>query len=129
MTWITAANVIAEAGNPTPSALGFADATALSDHVTNFLIPAAQNFIEQYLQATYTDVTVPAGVKWVAMRLAAAGLMKIGIRKMGGLVRVGDWQVELARQDVFTPELQAELNPFKSKTGPVFYEQPTDSDQ
>lgn len=126
MTWVTAANVIAEAGNPTPTSLGFADSTALSDHVTNFLIPAAQNLIEQYLRTTYTDSAVPAGLKWVAMRLAAAGLMKIGVRKMGGLVRVGDFQVELARQDVFTPDLQAELSSFKKKTDPVFYEQPTD---
>ena len=98
----------------------------MSGHVSNFLIPAAQNFIEQYLRTTYTDATVPAAVKWVAMRLAAAGLMKIGVRKMGGLVRVGEYQVELARQDVFTPDLQAELSAFKNKADPVFYEQPTD---
>lgn len=126
MTWITAANVIAEAGNPTPEDLGFADSTALSNHVTDLVIPAAQNFIEQHVRATYTDSTVPAALKWVAMRLAAAGLMKIAVRKMGGLKRAGDYQVELARQDVFTPELQAELNSFRAKTDPVFYEQPTD---
>ena len=116
MAWVTAADVVAEAGNPTATTLGFADSTAMNNHITNFLIPGAQNLIEQYLRTTYTDATVPAGVKHAALRVAATALIKIGVRKMSTLVRVEDWRVELSKQDIFTPEIRAELVPFEKRT-------------
>lgn len=125
MTWTSSvADVVTEAGSPVPTTLGFADATAMNTYITTFLIPAAQNLIEQYLSRTYTDVTVPAGVKHAALRVAATGLIKIGIRKMSSLVRVSDWRVELSRQDIFTPEIKAELEVFIPKTDSIFYTQP-----
>jgi len=109
---LTAAMVIAEAGNPTPASGGFADATAQAAHITTFLLPAAQNAVEQYLGYTYADADVPAQVKHVTLKVAALGLMKIGIKKIGSLIRVGDYVVELSDPTIFTPELKAEITDF-----------------
>ncbi len=116
MAWFDAADVVAEAGNPTPTTLGFADATMMNNHITNFLIPAAQSLIEQYLRRTYTDAGVPAGVRHAALRVVAVALAKIGIRKMGSLVRVQEWTVELSSPAIFTQEIRAELAPFEKRT-------------
>jgi len=123
---LTAANVLAEAGAPTPASGGFADATAQAAHITTFLLPAAQNAVEQYLGQTYTDAGVPAQVKHVTLKVAALGLMKISIKKINALIRVGDYVVELSDPTIFTPELKAELELFRTQTQtyPVFYEQP-----
>lgn len=127
MPWSTSADsVLAEAGNPKGTDLGFTNDSAMKTHTTSFLIPAAQNLIEQYVKTTYADSTVPPAVAHAAIRIAATGLMKIRIRKMGVLVRVADWQVELSSAVIFTPEIKAELADFVQKTGPVFWEQPTD---
>ena len=108
----TAADVIAEAGNPEPSELGFADAIAMSAHITTFLLPAAQSAVEQYLHRTYTDADAPNQVKHVALKVAALGLQKIRAKKLGLLIRVGDYAVELSDPTIFTPELKAELKDF-----------------
>lgn len=112
MPWITAAAVMAEAGTPDPTSLGFATETVMTDHITNYLIPAAQSLIEEHLKRTYTVAELPDAVKHTAMRVCAQALMKISIRKMGALIRVGDYKVELSRSDIFTPELRDELAPF-----------------
>jgi hypothetical protein len=104
--------VIAEAGHPDPTSVGFETQALMESHVTTYLIPAAQSLIEEHLHRTYTDEDVPAAIKHAAMRVCATGLMKISIRKMGALIRVGDYKVELSRSDIFTPELRDELAPF-----------------
>jgi len=109
---LTAADVLAEAGNPEPSSGGFADATAQAAHITNFLLPAAKSAVEQYLHRTYADAGVPDQVKHVALKIAALGLMKIGIKKTGALIRVGDYVVELSDPTIFTPQLKAEIADF-----------------
>ena len=109
---LTAADVIAEAGNPEASELGFADAIAMSAHITTFLLPAAQSAVEQYLHRTYTDADAPNQVKHVALKVAALGLQKIRAKKLGLLIRVGDYVVELSDPTIFTPELKAELKDF-----------------
>jgi len=112
LAWFTPADVAAEAGNPKHDSLGFSDATAMDTHIATFLIPAAQSLIQQYLRTTYADGEVPAGVRHAALSVAARGLMRIGVRKMGSLVRVGEWRVELASEDIFTQDIRVELEPF-----------------
>src|SRR3990170_5140141 len=109
---LTAENVLAEAGHPSAASGGFADATAQAAHITTFLLPAAKTAIEQYLRRTYTDADVPDQVKHAALRVAALGLMKIGIKKSGSLIRVGDYVVELSNPVIFTPEIREELKDF-----------------
>jgi len=118
MSWFGYAPVIAEAGNPTFSSLGFANDAAMQTHITTYIIPTAQNLCEQFLNKTYLadGSDVPAGVKNIALRISAAALIKIAVRKMSTLVRVEDWRVELSRQDIFTPELKDELREYFSKT-------------
>ena len=112
MAWFTPTDVAAEAGNPTPKDLGFADATAMNTHIATFLIPAAQSLIQQYLRTAYADYEVPGGVKHAALSVAARGLLRIGVRKIGSLIRVGEWRVELASEDIFTQDIRNELEPF-----------------
>jgi hypothetical protein len=116
MPWFTSTDVVAEAGNPSSESLGFPDATSMDAHINTFLIPAAQSLIQQYLRKTYTDDEVPGGVRHAALSVAARGLIRIGVRKMGSLVRVGEWRVELASEDIFTQDLRSELDPFISRT-------------
>jgi len=120
MPWIITDAVIAEAGHPDPPSLGFDTQALMESHVATYLIPAAQGLIEEHLHRTYEDEEVPAAVKHAAMRVCAQALMKISIRKMGALIRVGDYKVELSRSDIFTPELRDELVPFvKARTPSV----------
>jgi len=109
---LTAEDVLGEAGHPDPDAGGFADATAQAAHITTFLLPAAKNAVEQFLNRTYTDSEVPDQVRYVTLRIAALGLTKIRVKKMGGLIRVGDYVVELSNPVIFTPELKEELKDF-----------------
>ena len=119
MPWVTTDAVIAEAGHPDFGSLGFDTQALMESHVTTYLIPAAQGLIEGHLHRTYTDDDVPAAVKHAAMRVCATGLMKISIRKMGALIRVGDYKVELSNSDILTPEVLAELAPFIKRTPSV----------
>ena len=129
MPWITAAAVMAEAGAPDPTSLGFNDQTAMTDHITDYLIPAAQSLIEEHLHRTYTVAELPDGVRHVAMRVCAQALMKISIRKMGALIRVGDYKVELSKSDILTPELLAELAPFVKARTPGVKATPYQTDE
>jgi hypothetical protein len=129
MPWITSAAVLAEAGAPDPMALGFNDQTAMTDHITNYLVPAAKSLIEEHLHRTYTDAELPDAVKHTAMRVCAQALMKISIRKMGALIRVGDYKVELSRSDIFTSELREELIPFIKKRTPGVRATPYQTDE
>jgi hypothetical protein len=115
LAWFTAANAEAEAGNPTYSSLGFTSQNTMDTYLTDTIIPAVEGLVNSHLRQSYTDLTVPAAVKHGAIRIAANALMLIGVNKMGSLVRVGDWRVQLARRDIFTPEIQAELEPFRKK--------------
>ena len=115
MAWFSAADVEAEAGNPIYSSVGFSSQKAMDDYLTVTVIPAVQDQVNTYLRHTYEDTTVPAGVKHAAIRIAANALLMIATNKMGSLVRVGEWRVQLARRDIFTPEIVAELEPFRKK--------------
>lgn len=115
MGWFEASDVLAEAGHPQPKDLGFTDTDAMNSHISTWLIPAAQSLVEKYLRTTYGDDAVPDGVRHAALRVAARGLVKIGVRKMGSLIRVQDWRVELASEDIFTRDVRAELEPFISR--------------
>lgn len=118
MAWFTAPDAEAEAGNPTFSSLGFASQSAMNNYLTDTIIPAVEDLVNSHLRQEYTDSTVPAAVKHGAIRIAANALMLIAANKMGSLVRVGDWRVQLARRDIFTPEIRAELEPFHKKRTP-----------
>lgn len=87
----------------------------MDTYLTGTIIPAVEDLVNSHLRQSYTDATVPAAVKHGAVRVAANALMLIGANKMGSLVRVGDWRVQLAKRDIFTPEIEAELEPFRKK--------------
>ena len=129
MTWITVDAVIAEAGHPDPTSLGFETQALMESHIDEYLIPAAQSLIEEHLRRAYKDSTVPEAVSHVAMRVCAQALMKISIRKMGALIRVGDYKVELSKSDILTPELLAELAPFVLKRAPSVKATPYQTDE
>ena len=128
MAWFTPADAEAEAGNPTYSSLGFTSQIAMDNYLTNTIIPAVEDLVNSHLRQSYTDVTVPDGVKHAAIRVAANALMLIAANKMGSLVRVGDWRVQLARRDIFTPEVRAELEPFYKKRTPTVKSTPFKTD-
>lgn len=115
MAWFDAADAEAEAGNPSYSSLGFASQNAMDTYLTDTIIPAVGDLVNNHLKQSYNDSTVPAAVKHGAIRVAANALLLIAANKMGSLVRVGDWRVQLARRDIFTPEIQAELEPYRKK--------------
>jgi hypothetical protein len=50
--------------------------------------------------------TIPAEVTYCAAEMVARFLQKRVVNKMGPLVRVGDYRVELANPDVFTSDLK-----------------------
>jgi hypothetical protein len=114
LAWFTFTDAEAEAGNPTFSSLGFVSQTIMDAYLTNTIIPAVEDLVNSHLRQDYTDVTVPAAVKHGAIRIAANALMLIAANKMGSLVRVGDWRVQLAKRDIFTPEIRVELEPYRS---------------
>ena len=116
MAWFTAADAEAEAGNPTFSSAGFPNKDAMDTYLTNTVIPAVEGLVNAHLRQEYTDVTVPSAVKHAAIRVAANALLMIAANKMGSLVRVGDWRVQLAKRDIFTPEIRLELEPFLFQT-------------
>ena len=128
MPWFTAADAKAEAGNPTYSSLGFATQNAMDTYLTATVIPAVEDLVNSHLRQSYTDATAPAAVKHGAIRIAANALMLIAANKMGSLVRVGDWRVQLARRDIFTPEIRAELEPFYKKRTPSVKATPFQTD-
>jgi hypothetical protein len=129
MAWITSADVEAEAGTPKPEAAGFASQAAMDAYLTANVISGVQDLINGHLRQSYTDETVPAGVKSIALRVAANALLLIVANKMGSLVRVGDWRVQLARRDIFTPELRAELEPYVKKRTPATKATPFKTDE
>jgi len=110
--WAEADDVIADAGNPTFGNVGFTSKAIMEAHIENFILPAAQNHINQYLHQGYTTFDVPDAVRYCAIRVAARGLMNIAINKKGGLITVNQWMQALADPTVFTPELKAEIADF-----------------
>jgi hypothetical protein len=122
--WATAQNVMDEAGNPSISATGFTTQAACDTYIEGVLLPAAQGFVNQFLNQDYTCSTVPAAVLHTVIKVAANGLRKIEVNKKGGLVQASQWMVELSDATIFTPELKAEIEMFRLQTDPVFYEQP-----
>jgi hypothetical protein len=119
LTWITEDNVLDTAGHPSYTDCGFTSQAAMDAHITEVLIPAVQSLIEEHLKRTYTDANVPAAVEQIAMRLAAKGLQFIIVNKMGPLIRVADYRVQLARDDIMSPEIRAELEPFVLRSAKV----------
>jgi hypothetical protein len=87
-------------------------------YITDTIEPAVESLVNSHLKQSYTDADVPASVKHAAIRIVANSLMLIAANKMGSLVRVGDWRVQLARRDIFTPEIMAELEPFRKGRTP-----------
>jgi hypothetical protein len=122
--WATAANVMNEAGNPPISATGFATQAACDAYIEDVLLPAAQGLVNQFLNQSYNASTVPAAVLHTVIKIAANGLRKIEVNKKGGLIQGSQWMVELSDATIFTPELKAEIEMFRFKTDPVFFEQP-----
>jgi hypothetical protein len=87
-------------------------------YITDTIEPAVESLVNSHLKRSYSDSDVPASVKHAAIRIAANAIMLIAANKMGSLVRVGDWRVQLARRDIFTPEIMAELEPFRKGRTP-----------
>ena len=87
----------------------------MDTYITGTIEPAVESLVNLHLNQSYTDSGVPAAVKHAGIRIAANALLLIAANKMGSLVRVGDWRVQLAKRDIFTPEIEAELEPFRKK--------------
>jgi len=75
----------------------------------------------QNIRVTYEwgFAEVPADVSYVAAEMAARFLQKRVVYKMGPLVRVGDFRVELANPDVFTDDLKATLEHYRREMATV----------
>jgi hypothetical protein len=69
----------------------------------------------QNIRVTYSwgFAEVPADVSYVAAEMAARFVQKRVVYKMGPLVRVEDFRVELANPDVFTDDLKATLEHYR----------------
>jgi hypothetical protein len=69
----------------------------------------------QNIRVTYSwgFAEVPADVSYVAAEMAARFVQKRVVYKMGPLVRVEDFRVELANPDVFTDDLKATLDHYR----------------
>jgi hypothetical protein len=118
--WSEASDIIAEAGTPSFGNLGFSSAAAMQAHIENFILPGAQNSINQYLRREYTGLDVPDAVRYCVIRVAARGLMNIAINKKGGLRTVNEWMQALLDPTVFTPELKTEISSFiLTRTGSI----------
>jgi hypothetical protein len=113
--WGVSGNAVwVEAGSPAIEACGFPSQAALEAHIITYILPAAQDNINEYLNQSYDDDSVPQGLKYAAMRVAANALIKIAARKMGPLVRISDYRVETIAPDVFMPEIKAEIDCYKA---------------
>ena len=120
--WVSANTVWLEAGSPEISTLGFSSQTTLESHISTYILPAVQDNINEYLNQAYDDTSVPEGVKYAALRVAANALIKIAVRKMGPMVRISDYKVETAGAEIFTPEIQREIDCYMARahsTAPV----------
>ena len=69
----------------------------------------------QNIRVTYEwgFAEVPADVSYAAAEMAARFVQKRAVYKMGPLVRVEDFRVELANPDVFTDDLKATLDQYR----------------
>jgi len=69
----------------------------------------------QNIRVTYSwgFAEVPLDVSYVAAEMAARFVQKRVVYKMGPLVRVEDFRVELANPDVFTDDLKATLDQYR----------------
>jgi len=69
----------------------------------------------QNIRVTYSwgFTEIPADVTYTAAEMAARFVQKRVVYKMGPLVRVEDFRVELANPDVFTDDLKATLDHYR----------------
>ena len=69
----------------------------------------------QNIRVTYSwgFTEIPADVTYTAVEMAARFVQKRVVYKMGPLVRVEDFRVELANPDVFTDDLKATLDHYR----------------
>jgi len=69
----------------------------------------------QNIRVTYSwgFTAVPLDVSYVAAEMVARFVQKRVVYKMGPLVRVGDFRVELANPDVFTDDLRSTLEHYR----------------
>jgi hypothetical protein len=69
----------------------------------------------QNIRVTYDwgFIEVPPDVSYVAAEMTARFLQKRVVYKMGPLVRVGDFRVELAQPDIFTVDLKVSLEHYR----------------
>jgi hypothetical protein len=93
--------------------LGFESDDAL-DLFLKDLLRRAQDHAESYLGRTYTPETVPPAVKEVALRLAANMYNYLLKVRRGPLMQVGEFEVRLVDDSVFTPALRRDLRPFRT---------------
>jgi hypothetical protein len=75
----------------------------------------------QNIRVTYDwgYATVPEDVSHVAAEIAARFLQKCSAFKMGPLIRVGDWRVQLANPEIFTPDLKEMLDHYRREAGTI----------
>jgi len=69
----------------------------------------------QNIRVTYSwgFAAVPVDVNYAAAEMVARFVQKRVVYKMGPLIRVGDFRVELANPDVFTDDLKATLEHYR----------------
>jgi len=69
----------------------------------------------QNIRVTYSwgFAEIPLDVSYVAAEMAARFVQKRVVYKMGPLVRVEDYRVELANPDIFTDDLKATLDHYR----------------
>jgi len=100
----------------------FANESDFDTFLIDHLIPSAQAHINAHCKRDF-DVDYPTGipeaVRDVCGRATANMIQYLVMNKMGPLIRVGDYRVSMAVQDVLTPELQALLIPWRKRTSKV----------
>ena len=94
----------------------FASEAAFSTWITANIVPNAQNIVENYCHTTWTDATVPAGVKEATAQVGARMLHIMLLRKQGPLVKTGDYRIEFAESFVLSDEIKALLAPYVEDT-------------
>jgi len=80
----------------------FTSDTELEAFIDSDLIPKAEDIVEQYCHTNWTDTTVSEGIRAIVGEVAARMLWIMILRKMGPLVKTGDYRIEFANEDLLS---------------------------
>lgn len=105
----------------------FADEAAFDTFLAT-LIARAQGRINAYCKRDFDAdyATIPDDIKDICARVVCNMVQLMVTRKMGSLIRGGEWKITLPDHGVLTSDIKEDLADWVKTTDPQFYEQPVD---